>query len=138
MPILSRREARRPIDGDQEALCLHPVTSAAVVGAVPALRALAPLVRGHHERWDGGGYPDGLAGERIPLGARILAVAAAYDTWTVTADEPPEAPLNATEALAAVRRGAGSAFDPAVVEALAGLFSGQAQAARPEATPGAA
>jgi len=60
----------------------HPVVGAEVVGHVPALRALAPLIRAHHERWDGRGYPDGLAGEAIPLGARVIAVADAYGAMT--------------------------------------------------------
>ncbi len=60
----------------------HPVVGAAVVERVPAIRAFAPLIRGHHERWDGQGYPDSLAGEAIPLGARIIAVADAYGAMT--------------------------------------------------------
>src|SRR5207245_10448481 len=60
----------------------HPGVGADVVSRVPALRVLAPLIRAHHERWDGRGYPDGLAGEAIPLGARIVGVANAYAAMT--------------------------------------------------------
>lgn len=74
-------------------------------------------IRGHHERWDGGGYPDGLQGEAIPPGARVLAVAEAWDelTW------PPPDGLDAGEALARWRAAAGSRFAPEVVAALEAL-----------------
>jgi len=72
-------------------------------------------VRSHHERWDGGGKPDGLAGEKIPLGARILAVAETFEALTAGRgfEQQP-----AAVAFERVEEGAGSEFDPAVVEAL--------------------
>ncbi len=94
----------------------HPVIGAELLERVPALHSLAPLVRGHHERWDGQGYPDGLAGEAIPLGARIVAVAEAYAAMTT--DRNHQAARPTREALAELRRCAGSQFDPAVVTAL--------------------
>ena len=83
--------------------------------AAPALRSVARLVRSSHERWDGAGYPDGLAGEQIPLGARVVAVCDAFHA--MTSDRPYRPTLSATEALAELRRCAGSHFDAAVVEA---------------------
>jgi HD-GYP domain-containing protein (c-di-GMP phosphodiesterase class II) len=80
--------------------------------------ALRPVVAGvlhHHERWDGGGYPDGLAGVEIPLLARILAVA---DTFVaITTDRPYRPRRPAKVALQELRRGAGTQLDPAIVEA---------------------
>ena len=75
------------------------------------------LVRSCHERYDGGGYPDGLAGERIPLVARIVCCCDAYNA--ITTDRPYRAGRSAEEALAELRRCAGTHFDPVVVEALA-------------------
>ena len=94
----------------------HPLTGANVVGHVPALRALAPLIRGHHERWDGGGYPDALSGEAIPLGARVLAVAGAYQA--MTSDRPYHAARDHAWAMAQIARLAGTQFDPRVADAL--------------------
>jgi two-component system cell cycle response regulator len=94
----------------------HPDVGADVVSRAPALRALAPLIRAHHEHWDGGGYPRGLAGEDIPLGARIIAVANAYGAMTT--DRPYRQALSPARALAELERRAGTSFDPAVVTAL--------------------
>ena len=75
----------------------------------------APLVRFSHECWDGSGYPDGLAGEQIPLGARIISVCDAFDA--MVSDRPYRGGRSAAEALAELREHAGTQFDPAVVEA---------------------
>ena len=72
-------------------------------------------MRASHERWDGGGYPDGTAGERIPLGARVIAVCDAFDAMTAT--RPYSTAMQVDEALAELRRCAGTQFDPAVVSA---------------------
>jgi len=95
----------------------HPAVGAGVVSHVPALRVLSPLIRSHHERWDGRGYPDGLAGEAIPLGARIVAVADAYRA--LTAERPYHRGRAANSAVHELRRHAGTQFDARVVEALA-------------------
>ncbi len=95
---------------------MHPAVGAEVVSHIPALRPLAPIIRAHHERWDGQGYPDQLVGEAIPLGARILAVADAYLTMIV--DRPYQPARASAAALAELRRCAGSQFDTHVVEAL--------------------
>jgi diguanylate cyclase (GGDEF)-like protein len=94
----------------------HPGVGADVVSRVPALRALAPLIRAHHERWDGRGYPEGLAGEAIPLGGRIVGVANAYAA--MMSDRPYRRAAGAAWALEEVRRAAGTRFDPTVVAAL--------------------
>jgi two-component system cell cycle response regulator len=92
----------------------HTVVGERILAAAPALRPVAKLVRSSHERWDGGGYPDNLAGTDIPLGARIIAVCDAFDA--MTSDRPYRAGATAEEALAELRRCAGSQFDPAVVD----------------------
>ncbi|HSS57214.1 MAG TPA: HD domain-containing phosphohydrolase, partial [Solirubrobacteraceae bacterium] len=86
-----------------------------ILQVAPALAPVARVVRASHERWDGRGYPDGLSGEAIPLGARIVAVCDAFDAML---SHRPWRPAMATEAaLAELRRGAGSQFDAAVVDA---------------------
>ncbi|MGC8783183.1 MAG: HD-GYP domain-containing protein [Armatimonadota bacterium] len=93
----------------------HATLALEILGAVQALQPTLPLIKHHHERWDGTGYPDGLAGEEIPLGARIIAVAEVYDILTHGAAW--KEPLSVEEAKAEIRRCAGSQFDPRVVEA---------------------
>jgi two-component system cell cycle response regulator len=97
----------------------HPLIGERIIAAAPALSAAAKLVRSTHERLDGTGYPDGLAGEDIPLGARIIAVC---DAFTAMTSPRPYAPqLTVAQALVELRQGAGSQFDPAVVGALSEL-----------------
>ena len=85
----------------------------------PALREVVPIVFHHHERYDGGGYCAGVSGERIPIGARILAVA---DAWVaMTSDRPYRAALPEEEALAELEEQAGTQFDPLVVDTLVDL-----------------
>jgi diguanylate cyclase (GGDEF)-like protein len=86
-----------------------------LAGATP-LMPVARIVRSCHERWDGGGYPDGLAGEEIPLGARIVFVCDAYDA--ITSARPYREARAPQEALAELRRFSGTQFDPAIVETL--------------------
>jgi HD-GYP domain-containing protein (c-di-GMP phosphodiesterase class II) len=75
-----------------------------------------PLVRHEHERWDGRGYPDGLQGEQIPLGSRIILACDAFDA--MTSDRPYRAAMSAAEARAELIAGAGSQFDERVVSVL--------------------
>jgi diguanylate cyclase (GGDEF)-like protein/putative nucleotidyltransferase with HDIG domain len=98
----------------------HPAVGADVVECVPGLRAIAPIIRAHHERWDGQGYPDGVAGAEIPLAARIICVADAF--LTITSDRPYQRARSVEEARAEMRRCSGSQFDPEVVEALEALL----------------
>lgn len=100
---------------EMDGLLDHPVRGARIIGRVTLLRDLVPFVEHHHERWDGQGYPAGLAGEAIPLGARILAVVDAYDAMTT--HRPYRRALLHADALAELERGKGSQFDPAVVDA---------------------
>jgi diguanylate cyclase (GGDEF)-like protein len=93
----------------------HTLIGERILGAAIALRPVARLVRSSHERWDGNGYPDGLAGEEIPLGARIVTACDAYDA--MTSDRPYQASLDPAEALEELRRCAGTQFDPDVVAA---------------------
>ena len=93
----------------------HPLIGERIILAAPALARVAALVRSSHERWDGAGYPDALAGGAIPLGARVVAVADAYAA--MTAGRPYRAARAPEQALDELRRCAGSQFDPAVVEA---------------------
>jgi len=93
----------------------HTLIGARIVAAAPALDRVAPLVRSSHERWDGRGYPDGLAGEEIPLGARIVAVCDAFHA--MTSDRPYGQALDPEMALEELERCAGTQFDPAVVGA---------------------
>jgi len=93
----------------------HTVIGERIIGAAPALANVARIVRSSHERYDGGGYPDGLAGEEIPLGARIVAVCDTYDA--IVTDRAYRRGRSGEEALAELSRCAGTQFDPAVVEA---------------------
>jgi two-component system, cell cycle response regulator len=93
----------------------HPIIGERIIGAAPALRRVASLVRHSHERWDGSGYPDALAGADIPLGARIVGVSDAFDA--MTSPRPYSLPRTPAAALEELRRCAGTQFDPAVVEA---------------------
>ena len=105
-----------PLDpAEAEFMRRHSEIGEAIVRAAPALGAAAALVRASHERWDGDGYPDGLSGEAIPLGARIVAVCDAYSAMRQS--RPYGEVLTDTEALAELQRCAGSQFDPRVVEA---------------------
>jgi diguanylate cyclase (GGDEF)-like protein len=94
----------------------HTLIGERILGAAPALRGAARIVRSSHERWDGTGYPDGLGGVEIPLGARVVAVCDAFDA--LTSGRPYRAPLDGPAALERLRAGAGSQFDPRAVEAL--------------------
>jgi diguanylate cyclase (GGDEF)-like protein len=93
----------------------HTLIGERILGAAIALRPVAKLVRSSHERWDGSGYPDGLAGTDIPLGARIVTACDAYDA--MTSDRPYQRSLGHGEALEELRRCAGTQFDPDVVDA---------------------
>ncbi|HEV7751857.1 MAG TPA: HD domain-containing phosphohydrolase [Baekduia sp.] len=107
-----------PLDaGEWQIMRQHTVMGERILAAAPALRAVGSLVRSSHERFDGGGYPDGLAGERIPLGARIIAVCDAFDA--MRQERPYAAAMGEDEALDELRRCAGTQFDPVVVDAFA-------------------
>jgi diguanylate cyclase (GGDEF)-like protein len=105
-----------PLDAEEwELMRRHTLVGERILAAAPALRPAAALVRSSHERWDGCGYPDGLVGEDIPLGARIVAVCDAYDAMTT--DRPYQRRMTSAAALDELRACSGSQFDPAVVDA---------------------
>jgi putative nucleotidyltransferase with HDIG domain len=97
----------------------HPVVGAEMIQGIKSLRAAVHCVLHHHERWDGGGYPHGLAAHEIPFEARILAVADAYDA--MTSERPYQAALTHEDAIAEVERCSGTQFDPQVAHALIAL-----------------
>jgi GGDEF domain-containing protein len=101
---------------EQERVKRHAITGAEIVQALPFGTALAPVIRHHHERWDGTGYPDGLEGEQIPLAARIVAAVDCYDA--LVSDRPYRKALTHREAASFMEREAGRMFDPEVVETL--------------------
>jgi two-component system, cell cycle response regulator len=110
-----------PLDEEEWAFIRrHTLIGERIVGAAPALGRVGALVRSSHERWDGAGYPDGLAGQEIPLGARIVAVADAFDAMTSV--RPYSLPRTAEAALEELRRCAGTQFDPRVVDAFSAAW----------------
>jgi HD-GYP domain-containing protein (c-di-GMP phosphodiesterase class II) len=115
--VLGKRGA---LDADEWALMRrHPVVGSQIVAPFDFLAAGALVIRHHHERWDGSGYPDGLAGEVIPLGARIVAVADVYDALTSTRPYRPALPHAA--AVQHLIAEAGRTLDEHVVAAFVGL-----------------
>jgi HD-GYP domain-containing protein (c-di-GMP phosphodiesterase class II) len=94
----------------------HTIVGERILRAAPSLATSAPMVRWSHERWDGTGYPDGLSGKDIPIGARIIAACDAYTA--MVSDRPHASRRSSEEALAELRREASGQFDPAVVDAL--------------------
>ena len=101
----------------------HPETGVEILGASPELDPLVPAVRWHHERWDGLGYPDGLSAERIPLAARIVAVADAFDAMTTS--RTYKRPSSSGQACAILREGAGSQWCPICAGAMADMIDGR-------------
>jgi HD-GYP domain-containing protein (c-di-GMP phosphodiesterase class II) len=100
---------------------LHATIGLGLIERANGLRNAAPLVKHHHERVDGTGYPDGLKGDEIPLGSRIIAVCEAYDM--MTAELAYQSAKTPDEALAELRRCAGTQFDPGVVESFARVLA---------------
>jgi HD-GYP domain-containing protein (c-di-GMP phosphodiesterase class II) len=99
----------------------HPRLGARILLRLAAFRGALPYVLYHHERWDGTGYPTGRAGEQIPVEARVLAVADAYDA--MTSDRPYRRALSRDRALAEVERCSGSQFDPEIVRIFLEVFA---------------
>ena len=93
----------------------HTIIGERIVLSAPGLRALGPMIRSAHERWAGGGYPDGLSGEQIPLGAQVIFVCDAYDAMTSERDYSTA--VTPEEAVAELRRCAGTQFSPGIVDA---------------------
>jgi diguanylate cyclase (GGDEF)-like protein len=113
----------------------HTLLGERILHAAPALRPVAMIVRATHERWDGSGYPDGLAGEAIPLGARIISACDAYEA--MTSDRCYRRRMSHEAACAELRREAGRQFDARVVEVLIDELGNAAGGERPALEPGA-
>src|SRR5437016_198189 len=99
----------------------HPQIGADIIGPVEGLHHVAPLIRHHHEKWDGSGYPKGLKGEEIPLGSRIISVADAFEA--MVADRIYRPSLGLSKALEEIKGGRGSHFDPRVVDTVLALIA---------------
>ncbi len=108
-----------------EVMRTHPEIGARIVASAPSLAHIADLVRSHHERHDGTGYPDGLKGEEIPLSAAIIAVCAAF--VAMMRHRPYSDAITVEEAMAELRRCAGTQFHPGVVAAFCRTFETSAR-----------
>lgn len=104
-------------DEEFDLMKAHPVKGAAIMETIPQMADIIPGMKYHHEKWEGGGYPEGLKGEQIPLQARIVAVADAFDAMTTT--RPYQKAMEVSYVLERLREMSGKRFDGAVVEALA-------------------
>jgi diguanylate cyclase (GGDEF)-like protein/putative nucleotidyltransferase with HDIG domain len=123
-----------PLDDDEwEMLRRHATIGANILSAAPALAGVAEIVRYHHERFDGTGYPQGLAGADIPLGSRILFVCDSFDA--MVSDRPYSPPMSDELALDELRRNAGTQFDPLVVAAFTAEQRAQRAAERALPSP---
>jgi diguanylate cyclase (GGDEF)-like protein/putative nucleotidyltransferase with HDIG domain len=112
--ILSKPGKLRPEEFDK--LKIHPVVGAEILAQVEFPYPVVPIVRSHHEKWDGSGYPDGLRGEEIPIGARILTAVDCLDA--LASDRPYRKALPLDEAMRIVASETGRSFDPRVIEIL--------------------
>lgn len=108
----------------------HAAAGQRILNQIPTLQRCATIVRAHHERFDGRGYPDGLAGENIPFEARVVAVADAFHA--MISDRPYRKAIAPRRALEILQDGAGSQWDPVVVEAMLNLFSATRKQKQPE------
>jgi putative nucleotidyltransferase with HDIG domain len=105
---------------EQTKMRQHPVIGARILEMYGASRIIVEAVLHHHEAWSGTGYPQGLAGEDIPIAARLLTVADTFDA--ITSERPYKAALDVQQAAEIVRRGSGTTFDPRVAEVFLGLL----------------
>jgi HD-GYP domain-containing protein (c-di-GMP phosphodiesterase class II) len=110
-------------DEERAHMCIHPDVGSSMLNSFSLFKECAAFVRGHHERWDGNGYPDGLKGENIPLGARVIAVVDAYDAMTTT--RPYRTALPQAEAFRRLSAGAGTQWDARVVRAFLAMLDAQ-------------
>jgi diguanylate cyclase (GGDEF)-like protein len=120
VPDAILRKPGRLTDEEWEIMRTHPAVGAEVLSQIPALRGIGPVVCAHHERVDGGGYPEGLKGDAIPLGARIVAVADAFSA--MISHRPYREAIPPSEALEELHRHAGTQFDLAVLGAFESVF----------------
>jgi putative nucleotidyltransferase with HDIG domain len=119
---------------EYEQLKRHPKMGSVIIGDIPALRSIIPAVLHHHERFDGKGYPNGLAGEAIPLEARILSVADASDA--MSSNRPYRKKYERHEVLEELRKNAGTQFDPTIVKVFLSILAAEGSLVPPEPAPG--
>ena len=111
-----------PLTDDETAqMRRHPEIGAGIISQMRFAKDVAPIISGHHEYWDGSGYPHGLRGQEIPLGARIITIVDAYDAMTT--DRPYRAALSMEETVRRLRAGRGSQFDPEMLDIFLGLLT---------------
>jgi HD-GYP domain-containing protein (c-di-GMP phosphodiesterase class II) len=118
-----------PLDEcEWETMRMHADFGADILAELPALAPYAPIVRAHHERWDGNGYPNGLRGDQIPYEARVVAVADAFHA--MISNRPYRAAIGQREAMEILRAGSGTQWDPTVTAAMIALLDAPRTAAR--------
>jgi signal transduction histidine kinase/response regulator RpfG family c-di-GMP phosphodiesterase len=125
--IIRRRGGLRV--GEYENVKRHPEVGVDIVGPIEFLAQVKEIILHHHERYDGGGYPGGLKGDLIPIGARILAVVDAYSS--MLSDRPYRSAMTVEEAIEELRRCSGSQFDPGIVEKLVAVLDRRKAESRP-------
>ncbi len=130
--ILTKRGPLTP--SEWAVMRTHPLIGAQVVAPMAFLGRATDVIRCHHERWDGLGYPRGLRGDEIPLGARIFSVVDAYDA--MTSDRPYRRAISAVSAIEQIARGSGTQFDPDIVEAFLIMMGDRAPAPEPHLVAG--
>jgi len=113
-------------DDERTEMQRHPLIGDAILQPLRLGGIVGPIVRGHHERWDGGGYPDGLYGQAIPIGARIVAVVDAHDA--MTHDRPYRARMSDADARAELVRHRGTQFDPELIDLFVAYLDRPAEA----------
>src|SRR5690348_7534984 len=132
-PIL--RKADKLTADEWSTMQEHPIDGANLVATMSGLKEIIPAIRHHHENWDGTGYPDGLAGDRIPLAARIISFADTIDA--MTSERPYRQPLTEAQVRAEIIRCRGRQFDPTITDRLiaTGLWLTLFQPQKRTATP---
>jgi HD-GYP domain-containing protein (c-di-GMP phosphodiesterase class II) len=117
-----------PLDKDEwETMRAHADFGAEILAELPALASYAPIVRAHHERWDGQGYPNGLKAEQIPFEARVVAVADAFHA--MISHRPYRPAIGQRDAMEILRAGAGTQWDPTVTAAMIAVLDAPRTAA---------
>jgi len=116
-------------DSEWELMRQHPEIGERILRMIPGLGPIARIVRHEHERYDGGGYPDGIAGSEIPIGSRIILACDAYHA--MTSDRPYRQAMSHADAMAELGKHSGTQFDPEVIQALVGYLYGRRQAGAP-------
>ncbi|MFO7168236.1 MAG: response regulator [Chloroflexota bacterium] len=108
-------------DAERAEMCRHPEIGARIVGQMRFAPEVAPIIRHHHERWDGRGYPDGLRETQVPFGARIISIVDSYDV--MVNDRPYRRALSKEEALSRLLAGRGTQFDPEILDVFIRLLN---------------